>query len=180
MDKFLEVLSSRIQSMANAHALLSRNRWQGVSLADLVRDELAPFAATDNTTVEGADVALTAEATQTVAMVVHELVTNATKYGALSTPQGRVSVRWSHRRNGHAQSWLSIRWEERGGPNVVPPTQSGYGTRVIRDLIPYELGGTVDLVHAPEGVCCNLEIPAHWLSSSKPLSDSLTDLSLRH
>ena len=70
----------------------------------------------------------------------HELATNATKFGALSTANGHVSVRWGHRRNGHAHSRLSILWEERGGPNVPPQPQSGYGTSVTRDLMPYELG----------------------------------------
>jgi two-component sensor histidine kinase len=104
-------------------------------------------------------------------MVFHELATNAAKYGALSVKDGHVSVRWRHRRNGHTPSWLSIRWEESGGPNVVPPARSGYGTSVICDLIPYELGGTVELVHAPAGVRCKLEIPAHWLSSGHAPSD---------
>ena len=89
-----------------------------------------------------------------MAMALHELVTNAAKHGALSTRKGRVSAHWSHRGNGHAEGCLSIHWVERGGPNVLPPTRSGYGTSVIRDLIPYELGGTVDLVHAREGVRC--------------------------
>ena len=113
-------------------------------------------------------------------MVFHELATNAAKFGALSAAGGRVCVRWSHKRNGHAHSLLSIHWEERGGPNVAPQTRSGYGTSVIRDLIPYELGGTVDLVHAPEGVGCRLEIPAHWLSSGNAPSDLSMDPGLRH
>ena len=109
-----------------------------------------------------------------MAMVLHELATNSAKYGALSVKGGHVSVRWRHRRNGHAQSGLSIQWEESGGPNVMPATRSGYGTSVICDLVPYELGGTVDLVHASEGVRCRIEIPAQWLSSSHAPSDLST------
>jgi len=74
-------------------------------------------------------------------------------------------VRWSFRRNGHAESWLCIEWEESGGPNVVVPTRSGFGTSVVRELIPYELGGRVDFVPLLEGIRAKLEIPAYWLST---------------
>jgi PAS domain S-box-containing protein len=179
MADFVAALDGRIRSMATTHELLSHRRWQGIPLAELVRRELAPYATASNTRIEGSDDILSAEAGQALAMVFHELATNAAKFGALSAADGRVWVRWSHKRNGHAQSWLSIHWEERGGPNVVPPTRSGYGTSVIRDLIPFELGGTVDLVHAPEGARCTLGIPAHWLSGRNPPSDLSTEPGLR-
>jgi PAS domain S-box-containing protein len=175
---FVAALEGRIKSMATTHELLSCRRWQGIPLAELVQRELAPYATGSNLQIGGSDDILSAEAGQAVAMVFHELATNAAKFGALSTKGGHVSVRWSHRRNGHAQSWLSIRWEESGGPNVVPPARSGYGTSVIRDLIPYELGGTVELAHAPAGVRCRLEIPAHWLSSGNQPNDLSTGVSL--
>jgi two-component sensor histidine kinase len=180
MADFVTALDGRIKSMATTHELLSHHRWQGIPLTELVHRELAPYATGSNLRIEGSDEILSAEAGQAIAMVFHELATNAAKYGALSTKGGHVSVSWSHRRNGHARSWLSIRWEESGGPNVVPLTRSGYGTSVIRDLIPYELGGTVELVHAPEGVRCQLEIPAHWLFGSNPATDLSTDPRLRH
>ncbi len=94
MDQFLDVFDGRIQSMANTHDLLSRGRWKGVCLADLVGLELEPYMGTCEATVEGPDVLLSAETTPALAMVLHELVTNAAKYGALSTPGGRVSVNW--------------------------------------------------------------------------------------
>jgi PAS domain S-box-containing protein len=166
MDDFLEVLNGRIRSMANSHALLSRGRWQGVSLADLIHCELAPCVAQANAIVEGPDVVLAAEATQAVAMVLHELVTNAAKYGALSTPHGRVAVRWDWPSTGNSSGQLALEWQEIGGPSVVAPKDAGYGTSVIRDLIPYELGGKVDLLFVPEGVRCELKIPGDWLSSS--------------
>src|SRR4029450_9343892 len=97
MDEFLQAFEGRIQSMANAHALLSRSHWEGVHLVELVRRELAPCVGEGTANVEGPDVLLTAEATQAIAIVLHELVTNASKYGALSTLHGRITVRWDWR-----------------------------------------------------------------------------------
>jgi PAS domain S-box-containing protein len=155
---FIDTLDRRIQSMADAHALLSRSCWQGVGLADLVRRELAPYATDGNTTVEGPHVALTAAATQAIAMVLHELATNAAKYGALSIPQGRVLVRWHPLSKGEVPAKLRLEWHEQGGPPVSVSARPGYGTSVIRDLIPYELGGSVELDFATGGVRCAIEI----------------------
>jgi two-component sensor histidine kinase len=159
MDDFIQALDGRIQSMADAHALLSQSRWQGVGLADLVRHQLAPYATDTNTTIGGPEVTLTARATEAMAMVLQELVTNAAKYGSLSTPVGRVSVSWSLQPRGLAAASVTIVWRELGGPATAAPTQSGYGTSLIRDLIPHELGGSVDLRFASEGACCTIEIP---------------------
>ena len=163
-EEFLDMLNRRINSLANAHALLSRSRWQGVSLGELVRSELAFCAKDMSAHIEGPELVLAAEATQPVAMVLHELATNAAKYGALSNGHGRVLARWRLSSRGLTGGTLVIEWKETGGPAVVAPAASGYGTSVIRDLIPYELGGAVDYDFAPDGVCCKLEIPARWLS----------------
>jgi PAS domain S-box-containing protein len=171
MDEFVSAFDGRIRSMAEAHALLSSGRWQGANLAHLVRQELAPCAAALNTMVEGPDIVLAADATQPVALVLHELATNAAKYGALSIPKGRVSVQWHQRENGYLPGALVLDWKETGGPPVAASISPGYGTSVIKDLIPYELGGAVDLVFAPEGVRCRLEIPRKWLNDADgPLS----------
>ncbi|MGI9521460.1 MAG: PAS domain-containing protein [Hyphomicrobiaceae bacterium] len=159
MDELVKALEGRILSMANAHELLSLAQWHGVALGDIVRSELAPYATDGNTTVEGAHIVLSAEASQGMAMVLHELVTNAAKYGALSNPTGRVSVRWSKEQDASGSDRLVIQWEEVGGPLVETPGHCGYGTSVVRDLIPYELGGTVDLVFAASGVRCKIGIP---------------------
>ncbi|HEY1243463.1 MAG TPA: PAS domain S-box protein [Hyphomicrobiaceae bacterium] len=155
---FIEALDRRLQSMGEAHSLLSRNRWRGVSLADLVAQELAPYATSGDATVEGATICLPPAATQAVAMVLHELATNAAKYGALSTPHGRVSVRWRRLSDEGGPARLRLEWQEDDGPAVTAPAQPGYGTSVIRDLIPYELGGTVELEFNPNGVRCTIEI----------------------
>jgi two-component sensor histidine kinase len=158
-DEFVRTLDARIKSMATAHALLSQSRWHGVSLPDLVRSQLAPYATDTNMTISGAGVRLSAAATQAVAMVFHELVTNAAKYGALSKPGGRVLVSWDRQPNENAAASVIIVWQELGGPPAAAPTRPGYGTSLIRELIPHELGGTVDLVLAPDGACCKIEIP---------------------
>jgi PAS domain S-box-containing protein len=167
MDEFVQALDSRIQSMADAHALLSHSRWLGVGLADLVRRQLAPYTTTTNTVIGGPDITLSAAATQGVAMVLQELVTNAVKYGALSTSNGRVTVGWERRSVREAGVRLVIAWRETGGPPTTAPSRSSYGTNLIRGLIPRELGGTVDLVFASDGVCCDIEIPLEPRVESK-------------
>ena len=159
MDEFVRTLDGRIQSMATAHTLLSQSRWHGVGLTDLVRNQLAPYATDANMTISGTDVMLTAAATQAMAMVLHELVTNAAKYGALSVPEGQVSVSWDRKLNGHAPAILMLEWRELRGPPTATEVRSGYGTNLIRDLIPHELGGKIDLVFDSGGVICRIAIP---------------------
>jgi PAS domain S-box-containing protein len=163
---FVNALNRRINSLARTHGLLSESNWRGASLAEIVRREFAPYAA-GNAEARGPGVNLKAEATQAVATVLHELTTNAAKYGAFSNRTGRVSVQWRWRQNGSRQ--LLIEWKETGGPPVVAPSRSGYGTSIIRELIPFELGGKVELVFASEGIRCRLEIPTDWISGDVEL-----------
>jgi two-component sensor histidine kinase len=93
-------------------------------------------------------------------MVIHELTTNAAKYGALSRPGGKIAVRWTLGTSSTAQRNLRIEWSETGGPTVVTPPGLGHGTGVIRELVPYELGGNVDHMFAADGVRCTIELPA--------------------
>src|SRR5262249_55380434 len=171
---FAAAIEGRIRSMAATHEQLSSRQWQGLSLSDLVWRELAPYATPNNTEINGPAVLLRTEAGQAMAMVLHELATNAAKYGALSAGNGRVSVRWDRRLNGHPRPYLVLEWQEIGGPPVAAAGKSGYGTSTIRDLIPYEFGGAVDLIFAPEGLRCRLELPGDWLSNdSEPVSEGL-------
>jgi two-component sensor histidine kinase len=163
MDDFVAALNGRINALALSHDLSRQGVWQGVQVKELISRELAPYVSAHNTQIDGPDVALKVEAAQAVAMVVHELATNAAKYGAISVQSGRVKVHWSLGADGHEGSRLHIEWEESGGPEVVPPTRSAYGTTIIRELISYELGGKVDHVYRPEGVRCKLEIPASFM-----------------
>ncbi len=157
-DEFVKALDGRIQSIAAAHALLSQSRWSGVGLTDLIRHQLAPYTANANAAIDGPDVMLTSAQAQAVAMVIHELATNAAKHGALSSPDGRVSVSWE-RTSTNAAAVLTIIWNERCGPPINAPVRRGYGSSLIRDLIPHELGGTVDLTFPLDGLCCKIEIP---------------------
>jgi PAS domain S-box-containing protein len=157
IDEFALSLNGRIQSMAAAHVLLSQKGWQGVGLEALVRNQLAPYVTDANITILGTDVVLTSAVIQALAMVLHELVTNAAKYGALSVPTGRVTVSWDLKSNGHAPSLVFV-WREFAGPTAAE-AKPGYGTRLVRELVPHELGGTVDLVFATEGVSCKIEFP---------------------
>jgi PAS domain S-box-containing protein len=159
MDEFVRALDGRIQSMAAAHALLSESRWHGVGLTDLVRHQLAPYATDANAAVSGPDVMLSAAETQALAMVIHELITNAAKYGALSTPTGSISLDWDQMPGPDGAARLLITWHETGGPPIQAPSRSGYGTSLIRDLIPHELGGKVELELATAGVTCRIEVP---------------------
>ncbi len=163
---FRAKLAGRIQSMAATHELISGRGWKGISVRELVQRELAPYMAKNNTDLHGPDLTLSPDAGRTVSMVLHELTTNAAKYGALSTDGGRVSVRWGRVRSGNVDTCVWIEWQETGGPVTKTPQRSGYGAAVIRNLVPYELNGTVDLVFASEGLRCAINIPVTEVSSS--------------
>jgi two-component sensor histidine kinase len=153
---FIRSLRERIQSMASAHTLLSESRWRGVALDGLIRTEVAPYSTSSNVRISGPSVTLTPAEAQGLAKVLHEMVTNAAKYGSLSIPGGEVSVSWDRKPNGQTAT-LILEWRELGGPPVAAKIQSGYGTDLIRNLIPHELDGKVDLVFAQEGVNCRIE-----------------------
>ena len=156
LDAYTLALDQRIQSMSATHALLSQHNWGGIELADLVRNQLAPYASDASATIDGPKVVIPVGSTYPLAIVLHELVTNAARYGALSTPHGRVETRWS---GGSADDNLSIEWREIGGPAIATSPKARYGLGIIRNLIPDELGGSVELTFPPRGVYCRMEIP---------------------
>src|SRR5262249_35508843 len=126
---FVNGLNSRIGSLARTHELLSESNWRGVSLAEIIQRELAPYTR-GNTEAKGPSVTLMAEATQAVATVLHELTTNAAKYGALSNRSGRVSVRWRWLQNG-SHNRIVIEWQETGGPPVLAPNPAWLWANLI-------------------------------------------------
>jgi PAS domain S-box-containing protein len=172
---FVVGLDGRIKSLARTHELLSENHWQDVSLKDIVQREIAPYAA-GNATILGPGIALKPDAAQALATVLHELATNAAKYGAFSKPGGQLFVRWRWLRNGNgSHGWVAIQWRESGGPAVSSPIQFGYGTSIVRELIPFELGGKVDLAFASDGLQCRLEIPSEWVIGTETLGHQPQD-----
>jgi PAS domain S-box-containing protein len=177
-EDFVASINHRIKSLASTHEMLSHSRWHGASLVEIIRSELAPYTAA-NTDIGGPSIILSSDAAQATAMVLHELATNAAKYGALSRHGGQVSVRWFWLANGTLHHWLAIEWQEIGGPPVSAPSTAGYGTSIIRELIPFELGGTADLTFAPSGLRCRLEVPPECVSSDRSLSTRSTPAATR-
>ncbi|MGE0697707.1 MAG: PAS domain S-box protein [Hyphomicrobiaceae bacterium] len=157
-SELVAALKERVESMSRAHGLLSRHRWTGALLSDLIADQLEAYATPSNVIIAGEPVMLHPDAAHALSMVVNELATNAAKYGALSVPSGRVTVHW-RRVSSASGDRLVIDWQEAGGPCVQKPAREGYGTTVIRELLAHELSGTVDLVLEAQGARCLIELP---------------------
>ena len=156
---FREALLDRVKSMMRSYELLSRASWRGVTVSDLIADQLKPYDANHTSRIEGPEIVLNADATQALSMVIHELTTNAVKYGALSVPEGHVSVSWRQETAQEVRGHLVLQWREQGGPAVEPPKREGYGTNLIRELMTYEFDGTVEQGYAPEGLMCQIVLP---------------------
>ena len=161
IDAFQKAFSQRIQGLAVSTDMLISQNWAATPLAELVRRQLKTFA-TDSArlTCEGPPAWIGAEAAEAIGLAVHELATNALKYGAWSQPAGTVSVRWTIERDGAEAPRLRLSWIERGGPPVAPPTRKGFGSIVIERMVAQKLDGTVELAFTPEGLSWILTLPA--------------------
>jgi two-component system CheB/CheR fusion protein len=156
-DELKKAISGRIQALSNAHTLLAESRWTGADLRRLVTEELSPFGPEGSRAdVDGPDLRLEPQSAQSIAMVLHELTTNAVKYGALSVAAGRVRIEWSRTGGG----MLVLRWSETGGPPVKPPTRRGFGSRVVDQIIRTQLHGDARFDWRPDGLWCEIEFPA--------------------
>jgi two-component sensor histidine kinase/PAS domain-containing protein len=158
-EEYRQIFLGRMDALARTHDLLFESQWQGADLRSLA-DTLRPFAGERSEAIEvdGARVELNARQALSLSLVLHELATNAAKYGALSVPEGRVRLSWHI---GHADDGerLRLRWEERGGPPVKPPQKTGFGTELTRRAFEFELGGTANLTFEPEGVRLEATFP---------------------
>ena len=149
-------IAGRVQALSNAHSLLVRSRWEGAALDRLVREELAPYLKDGDSQARvcGPKIMLEPEAAQSIAVALHELTTNAVKYGALSVPSGNVKVKWQS-----ASNRLAICWIETAGPPVKAPSRQGFGTRVIEQMIRLQLKGEVRFDWRRGGLICEINIP---------------------
>jgi two-component system CheB/CheR fusion protein len=167
LEEFRGAFVERLLALSSTHNLLADDAWNGVGLREIVYAELAPYEREGDTRValNGEALLLTPKAALALSMALHELATNAGKYGALSVPQGRVDVHWKMREVG-GRPWLRLLWTESGGPTVAPPTRHGFGTRLIREGLAFELDGTVVLEFKPGGVVCRVDVPLAELAVS--------------
>jgi two-component sensor histidine kinase/CheY-like chemotaxis protein len=153
------IIEGRIRAMARAHTLLSQARWEGADLSRLVNEELEPFRAGDRVNVHGEAAAIKPSVAQNFALAIHELATNAAKYGALSAPDGRLDVSWTL-----GNDALILQWTESGGPPSEPPTKTGFGSKVIDASIKRQLNGDIEREWSGDGLRCVVRVPAEHFS----------------
>jgi two-component system CheB/CheR fusion protein len=157
LEQFSTVFLGRIHALAAAYALLSRDGWTPIPVGEIVMEELKPFVSADhvNVVLTGGKVMLEPRAALALGMAIHELTTNAAKYGALSVPEGTVSVDWT----ADAANQFVLTWVERDGPPVTPPVRKGFGMTLVERSFAYDVSGAVDIIFAPEGVTATLRAP---------------------
>jgi two-component sensor histidine kinase len=155
IESYVAAVEGRISALARAHALLSDARWEGADLARIVDEELAPYSGGHDERISavGPNVLLQPASAQAIALAIHELATNAAKYGALSCVMGKLKLRW------HLQPDLAIEWQETGGPQTGRPVVQGFGTKIIGASIERQLGGECAFDWRPDGLRCSLTIP---------------------
>lgn len=154
-EQYVQALSGRIGSLARAHSLLSTTRWTGVDLHDLLRLELDPYGGeSEQAAIAGPPVLIDAQAAQSLALVIHELATNASKYGALARPEGRLDISWAWGPDGA----LTLVWRETAGAPIAPPARRGFGSTLIESAIK-QAGARVGLDWRPDGLEARLDIP---------------------
>ncbi len=168
--EFIAAMDGRISALSRAHSLLSQAHWKAVDLGRLVDEELAPYQAskTERIAIAGPTVLLQAATAQSLALAMHELATNAAKHGALSVPQGRVTLSWQLE-----LETLVLRWIETDGPPVSPPARQGFGTTIINAGIASQLSGRVAFDWHPEGLRCTLLVPRSKLAGTPRVSGEI-------
>jgi PAS domain S-box-containing protein len=151
---YVNAVEGRINALARVHTILSLSSWQGAEIGKLIDEELAPYSRGGQIRLAGAEVQLQPATAQTLALALHELVTNSAKYGALSVLTGQLSITWDVEGD-----LLALNWEESGGPLVHPPTSRGFGTRSLMASVESQLGGQALFDWRAEGLICRLLVP---------------------
>lgn len=162
-EEALDIFSKRLAAMSGAHQLLLKDDWQAASLAELVATAIAPFDNPDKTQfrISGPDVLLPSKAALALGMALHELCTNAVKYGALRDPAGLIKITWTDDRNLAATDpEFHFIWSEHDGPPVCPPQRKGFGSRMIQQILANEMGGKVHVEYKPNGIVCEVTVPS--------------------
>jgi len=164
VEDFLDHFGARLVAIGCSHDLLIADEWHGASLRMLVEQQLSAHADRfgGQIAIDGEDVMLKPEAVQNLGLALHELATNAQKYGSLSDPQGQVRIHWQFCEEA---SKLKLIWQERGGPTVTPPERSGFGRAMIENVVGKALEGDVSLSFPPKGVRCVIVIPSAQVTS---------------
>ena len=162
-EEIREAIESRILALSRSHDLLTSVKWEGTGLRELVDTALQPFEAvagvSDRFTIRGDNLLLPPKTTLSLAIALHELATNAVKYGAFSNDAGTIAVSWAVTPKSTGNR-LVLLWQEQGGPPVAPPTHKGFGSWVIERGLAHQLSGKVALDYQPGGVTCTIDIPA--------------------
>lgn len=158
---FLQSFSKRIQALAANQDLLVKNQWQSIEVGELIRAQLTPFEdiVGKKILLVGAQILLKAKASQSIGMALHELATNAAKYGALSSENGHVAIDWQLKENSNKQWRFILSWSETGGPPVSEPVHRGFGMRVIKNMIEMNLDAHVVLDYKASGLVWQLDCP---------------------
>ena len=152
-DTVRRAFDGRLAALSSAHNILTERNWESAWLVEIVESTIAPHRVKEERIVaEGPDIAIPPKTAVSLALALHELATNASKYGALSVATGRIEIRWRHE-NGR----LRLVWRESGGPEVEPPARRGFGTRMIERGLAADLGGAVKIDFRPEGVVCTID-----------------------
>ena len=162
VDVFERSLLGRVGAMSRAHDLLAEERWLGAELNSVITQEVGSFDTGGAISVSGPRLRLNPRAALSIALVVHELGTNASKYGALSLPEGTVAVTWQVARSG-SEPTIVLRWQELEGPVVSPPATKGFGSMLIESSIAYELEGQARLDYRRDGLVCVISMPLRML-----------------
>jgi PAS domain S-box-containing protein len=153
VDELKKAIEGRIQALANVHSLFIASRWIGAELTAIAKQELAPYLTTaDRVRMDGPQVLLEPNTAQAIAIILHELATNAVKYGALSVGGAQIFLEWSE-----TEGQLNLRWTESGGPTVKPPTRMGFGGRIVEQMIT-QLKGKTSFDWRPEGLVCDITL----------------------